>query len=290
MGVSVTRRPGLLVLAALWVLPGCPGDDDDAAEDDDVAGDDDVTGDDDASGDDDATGDDDVTGDDDTTAGEPCPPEMALVDHGNQRFCIDRWEARCDEIQEGASLFPWSPYHAVDDADVAAASEDGAMPQAYIDGEQAAGACENAGKRLCLSDEWLLACRGPDDHVWPYGDTWTPGECNDDYDGHPVIDFYGTDEAWIWGYDEMNDPGINLQAGTVAPAGSHEGCVSAFGVYDLVGNLHEWVADETGTFRGGFYVDVNINGPGCTYVTTAHSPTYHDYSTGYRCCRDANGD
>ena len=40
-------------------------------------------------------------------------------------------------------------------------------------------------------------------------------------------------------------------------------------------------------FRGGFYGDAEINGKGCLYVTSAHEPTYHDYSTGFRCCRDA---
>ena len=59
-------------------------------------------------------------------------------------------------------------------------------------------------------------------------------------------------------------------------------------LFDLHGNLHEWVVDADGTFRGGFYVDVLINGPGCTYATTAHTSTYHDYSTGFRCCRDAD--
>ena len=42
-----------------------------------------------------------------------------------------------------------------------------------------------------------------------------------------------------------------------------------------------------GRFRGGWYGDAENNGPGCTYVTSAHEPTYHDYSTGFRCCADA---
>ena len=62
--------------------------------------------------------------------------------------------------------------------------------------------------------------------------------------------------------------------------------MSEAGAYDMMGNLHEWTADPEGTFRGGFYVDTQINGPGCTYVTTAHPTTWHDYSTGVRCCSD----
>jgi hypothetical protein len=52
----------------------------------------------------------------------------------------------------------------------------------------------------------------------------------------------------------------------------------------MVGNLHEWTAASSGTFRGGYYLDTKINGEGCDYRTTAHDARYHDYSTGFRCC------
>ena len=28
------------------------------------------------------------------------------------------------------------------------------------------------------------------------------------------------------------------------------------------------------------------DGAGCLYATTAHAQSYHDYSTGFRCCAD----
>jgi hypothetical protein len=62
--------------------------------------------------------------------------------------------------------------------------------------------------------------------------------------------------------------------------------VSADGIFDLMGNLHEWTADPAGTFRGGFYVDTTLNGEGCLYRTTAHNTLHWDYSTGFRCCAD----
>ena len=61
---------------------------------------------------------------------------------------------------------------------------------------------------------------------------------------------------------------------------------NSFGVFDMVGNVHEWVADPNGTFRGGYYLDTTLNGEGCNYRTDAHDATYHDYSTGFRCCAD----
>ena len=67
---------------------------------------------------------------------------------------------------------------------------------------------------------------------------------------------------------------------------SHDGCTNGYGVYDMVGNIHEWVDDPAGTFQGGYYLDVEQNGDGCGYRTDAHNVTYHDYSTGFRCCAD----
>jgi formylglycine-generating enzyme required for sulfatase activity len=110
------------------------------------------------------------------------------------------------------------------------------------------------------------------------------GACHDTYAGsHPVVDFFGTNQG-VWTPTHMNDPGINQQAGTVASGGEFTGCVTPEGVHDLHGNLHEWTADADGIFRGGFFADAVLNGPGCTYRTTAHSRGYHDYSTGFRCC------
>lgn len=84
----------------------------------------------------------------------------------------------------------------------------------------------------------------------------------------------------------MNDPRLNQLPDSLAPAGAFADCVTPEGVFDLHGNLHEWVDDPDGTFKGGFYVDASLNGPGCQYTTTAHTTDSHDYSTGFRCCSD----
>jgi formylglycine-generating enzyme len=93
--------------------------------------------------------------------------------------------------------------------------------------------------------------------------------------------------SWsLVGMAEMNDPRLNQLTETLAPTGSHEGCTNDYGVYDMVGNLHEWTDDPHGTFQGGYYLDTHLNGDGCAYRTVAHAMTYHDYSTGFRCCAD----
>lgn len=203
----------------------------------------------------------------DSTADSPCPVHMVPVDS----FCIDAYEAHLDGL---------SPYEVPSGG--LAVSEPGAVPQGYISGLVAQSACEAAGKRLCSRDEWERACRGQEGRLYPYGDAYDPDACNEGREEHPVIELFGADADWSTA--QMNDPRLNQLPDSLAPAGSFSDCATPEGVYDLHGNLHEWVDDPDGTFKGGFYVDATINGAGCTYTTTAHSSDYHDYSTGFRCC------
>ncbi len=206
-----------------------------------------------------------------------CPAGMV----GIENFCIDRYEASLVEI-DGAK--PWSPYWNPAGKAVRAQSLSGAVPQGYIDGKQAAAACQVADKRLCLDTEWLRACRGPKKYTYPYGNALKPGVCNDHRAVHPAVEYYGTAASWIYG--KIQNPCLNQLPASVAATGQHSGCATAEGVLDMMGNLHEWTADPAGTFRGGFYVDTKLNGPGCLYATTAHDSGHWDYSTGFRCCAD----
>lgn len=221
----------------------------------------------------------------------PCPVGMVRVEDAllpAGEVCIDAWEAALEEQVDGAWVAA-SPYQVVGGRTVRAVPAQGAIPQGYISGDEAEAACQAAGKRLCSSEEWLSACQGPQGWTWPYADSYVDWACNDHYPGgHPVVDYFGTSDG-VWDMDHMNDPGINQQPDTVAPGGAFTACLSAWGAFDLHGNLHEWVSDAEGTFRGGFYADAAINGQGCTYVTTAHGRDYHDYSTGFRCCAEVGG-
>jgi len=44
-----------------------------------------------------------------------------------------------------------------------------------------------------------------------------------------------------------------------------------------------------GIFMGGFFSTKSQHGAGCRFITIGHDPTYHDYSTGFRCCLGAAG-
>ena len=211
-----------------------------------------------------------------------CPSEMALV---RGRACVDRWEEHLEMRDLDGGIAAWSPYLNPGTRWVRAVSSENEVPQGYISGVQARDACANAGKRLCALDDWLAACRGPASLVYPSGNSYVHRRCNEGRTPHPVVQFYGT-SVGVFTFERMNDPGINQQADTVARTGAFTGCVSPGGFADMVGNLHEWIDDPNGTFKGGFYVDAEINGHGCLYTTTAHDLAYHDYSTGFRCCAD----
>jgi formylglycine-generating enzyme required for sulfatase activity len=217
---------------------------------------------------------------------DECLSEMVKID----AFCIDKYEAYVVELDAKGHEHPHSPYLPVDGLAVRAKVAPGVLPQGYISQIQAERACKHAGKRLCKADEFSRACRGPDASVlYPYGGaTYRSGVCNEGH-GSMVPRYYGPN-PYKWSYANFNDPRLNRE-GFLAKTGSFKRCVSHEGVYDLVGNLHEWGADPPdergrGRFRGGWYGDAEVNGHGCNYVTKAHENWYHDYSTGFRCCMD----
>jgi hypothetical protein len=209
-----------------------------------------------------------------------CPAGMTASPDGT--YCIDRYEAMLVEVLGDGTLAPFSPYVNPGATRVRALSVERAVPQGYITQVQAAAACAEAGKRLCTDDEWLLACQGAEGRLYPHGGD--ASACNTVRECHPAIQYFETTADWIW--SELGNPCLNQLPDGLAPTGDYAGCVSPEGVYDLVGNLHEWTADPAGTFRGGFYVDALINGTGCLYRTTAHDVSHWDYSTGFRCCSD----
>jgi hypothetical protein len=221
-----------------------------------------------------------------------CPSDMVMIGRG---YCIDVYEGSLVQMMPDGTEKAW-PYYQVlaRDVVVRAVSEAGVFPQGYISGLQARAACERSGKRLCRADEWRNACMGPKKTTFPYGSARQTGRCNDN--GRSAMRFFNPnldgrpEHRWMWGHDgNMIDPRLNQLEGTLSRTGERSGCTNEYGVYDMVGNLHEWVDDPNGTFQGGYYLDTHLNGDGCYYRTTAHPISHYDYSTGFRCCADVAG-
>jgi hypothetical protein len=214
-----------------------------------------------------------------------CPDGMADI---GGRFCVDKYEDTLLEVLPNGEERPWSSFSTVSGHTVRAVSLAHAFPQGYVSGNEAAQACARSGKRLCSPKEWKVACEGPKKTTYGYGNERVTGRCNDNGKSamNAVYGSSGVGGKSYWSMDRMNNPALNQVDGTLSKTGDHDGCTNGFGVYDMVGNLHEWVADPNGTFQGGYYLDTHLNGDGCEYRTMAHEAWYHDYSTGFRCCAD----
>jgi hypothetical protein len=247
----------------------------------------------------------------------PCPPEMALV---RDAVCVDRWEASLVDKDSGLELSPHYPssrklallvddvwqkerlhtggprarlmplpplpaWQRERDAEPMAVSRPGVVPSGYISGVVAAKACENAGKRLCRHDEWLAACRGEANRQFPYGDEYREGACNVHRAAHPAAILHNNASVGHL------DPRLNLVTEGGKPllrrTGETPECQSRWrgvALFDLNGNLDEWVDDPGGRFVGGFFSRSTKNG--CQASVSNHPPRYFDYSTGVRCCKD----
>jgi hypothetical protein len=215
--------------------------------------------------------------------GARCPPEMALV---LGVVCVDRYEASLAERAPDGTLLAHAPNQPpAPDRVYVAQSVAGVVPQAYVSGAQALAACRQAGKRLCAPVEWRAACGGSEGYAFPYGPDRVPGRCHDS-GANPMLAYHADTEARGWGSLELNDPRNIELDGTIAKTGAFPQCVNDLGLYDMVGNLHEWTADPNGTFQGGYWLDTTLHGDGCAYRTIAHPFDYRDYSTGFRCCAD----
>jgi formylglycine-generating enzyme len=235
-----------------------------------------------------------------------CPPEMSRVGPA----CVDRWEAHLVEIGPDGKEIAHPHYdRPKQGARYAARSASGVLPQGYVNRHEAKAACEAAGKRLCRLTEWYRACIGSKRAIYGYGTTYQKGVCNA---GKPHLlgRLFGNNPG-NWRYDDhFNSPKLNQEPGFLARTGEHAGCTNDNGVFDMIGNLHEWVRDPVdrslehklplrddirrkigvnlgkGIFMGGFYSTISEHGRGCAFVTPGHEPRYHDYSTGFRCCAD----
>jgi hypothetical protein len=207
---------------------------------------------------------------------QACPPNMAHVG----KSCVDKWEASLIEVTPDGAEVPFSPYAAPNGRAVRAVSQPNVIPQAHISMVEAQRACKASGKRLCHAAEWKTACKGPEKTTYPYGNKHVANACVDTDRSSPVRKLHGG----VYNSKNMNDPALNQQPNTLEPTGTTSTCTNAYGVYDMVGNLHEWLDDKA--FHGGYYLDTKINREGCDYNTTAHAASYYDYSTGFRCCAD----
>jgi formylglycine-generating enzyme required for sulfatase activity len=103
-------------------------------------------------------------------------------------------------------------------------------PVVYIDLDDARAYAKWAGKRLPTEEEWQYAAQGPEALVFPWGNTFADGKCNQHRDG------------------------------TTTPVGTFPGGSSPFGCFDMCGNTWELTGNEYSDGRTRF---VMLKGGSC---------------------------
>ena len=170
-----------------------------------------------------------------------------------KHFCIDRYEWPNQEGQRPVVMKTWT---------------------------EAQETCRAAGKRLCGDSEWTLACEGKHRLPYPYGRRRSAKACNIDRSLPQV-----NEKALV---DPKTSAAEVARLWQGEVSGARPECKSPYGVFDMTGNVDEWVVNENGKpyksgSKGGYWGPVRAR---CRPMTAAHGETFPFYQTGFRCCAD----
>lgn len=162
----------------------------------------------------------------------------------------------------------------------------GVKPLVAVNFAQAEEHCRSEGKRLCTSVEWELACEGPNHYPYPNGYVRDASACNID---RPTIQANNA----AYANPETRDAEI-ARVDQREASGARPQCVSGYGVFDMSGNVDEWVLNEEGFYnrppyrsalKGGYWGHVRNR---CRPTTTDHNEWHNGYQIGFRCCAGTN--
>ena len=215
-----------------------------------------------------------------------CPEDMAEVVVKGKTVCIDKFENYIIAYKSSGEMYKYSPkVEALKKVDgrfvpgnvfeendlkdkIYARSTKGIIPVDNVSWIEADIACRNSKKRLCRKDEWEAACSDGKGQPYPYGNEYKEEKCN--------------------GYEN----GMKKSFLSVLPAGHMLECKNSNGVFDLSGNLWEWVfdSDNTGSLRlvkGGGFANSGYDEEELSCKKNKYQPPNIRLSgVGFRCCKE----
>ncbi|MDQ3249009.1 MAG: transporter substrate-binding domain-containing protein, partial [Chloroflexota bacterium] len=144
----------------------------------------------------------------------------------DQYEVTNRQYAEC--VQAGRCTSPHLP-GSLNYANYYAESAFSNFPTIWVTWDDAVAYCTFRGKRLPSEAEWEKAARGAQNYLYPWGNEEPTGQANFNYIGRDV-----------------------------ARVGSFATDVSGYGVYDMAGNVREWVADW---YQWDYYLVAPLQNP-----------------------------
>lgn len=175
-----------------------------------------------------------------------CPEGMQEVQTATTFSCVDMYEAAPGPLcSNSETISILESGENIADADCAPVSEKDRRPWSDVNREDAQLLCVRAGKRLPTNEEWQFFAQGTPDTV---------ADCN-------------------------------VAGNSLWRTGRKEGCVSAIGVFDAVGNIWEWTHDDVidRVYNGrtlpeeGYVHQVDVGGVATVATSTPHEAYGEDY-------------
>ena len=214
-----------------------------------------------------------------------CPSRMIRVEAESHSFCMDKYEVTNEEyrIFDSAMTY-WYPnpgdsiYQKYEYSSFSGSPNGPAANVPLILADSFCSIFRSRGGRLCTMDEWKTACGGWSVWSFPYADQYDPSKCNTEKSALLSVAYGGGPDT----------------------AGKWVDCVSQFGIYDLSGNVDEWVyLSENTKFRqsvlnsqkvffhmGGNWASRDHSGINSNDSILTLDKFYRQADIGFRCCRN----